>query len=283
MQLKDIMKIIQNPKPYDKGTAQMWTDPHISEQLLHMHINENSDAASRKTKNIEKTVDWLTRSLQPGAKVLDLGCGPGLYAQRLAQAGFDVTGIDFSASSIAYAKAQAKEAGLAVRYICRDYLKAGIPAGFDAAILIYCDFGVLDPEQRTRLLSGVRAALRPGGLFVFDALNKKAPRALHFGPAWEISGGGFWLDAPYACLSEKLHFPGHKAILDQHIVLPESGENKLYRFWNHYFSEADVRQMAKGFSFSLAGSACLFEKGGGPFNDDGVTFYTLRRNGAQHG
>ncbi len=185
----------------------MWTDPYISERLLEMHINNAHDIASRKSKIIELTVKWLVQSLKPGAKVLDLGCGPGLYSQRLARAGFHVVGIDFSASSIQYAKEQAKKKKLDIRYIHGDYLKVDIGGDYDAVLLIYCDFGVLAPSQREQMLRRIHAALRPAGRFVFDALNKKALNAMCFGQAWSLSDGGFWRSAPYLCLSEKMHFP----------------------------------------------------------------------------
>ena len=50
-------------------------------------------------------------------KILDLGCGPGLYASRLARLGHRVTGIDFSPASIRYARQQAEKAGLSCTYI----------------------------------------------------------------------------------------------------------------------------------------------------------------------
>ncbi len=255
----------------------MWTDPYISQQLLKLHINEAHDVASRKAKSILKTVEWLTHSLKPGAKVLDLGCGPGLYTQRLAQAGLNVTGVDFSASSIEYAKGRAKKERLDIRYILGDYLETGIGEGYDAVLLIYCDFGVLDPTQRGQLLRRIHAALRPGGCFVFDALNKNALCAMRFEKTWEMRESGFWRSAPYVCLSEKFHFPGQKATLDQHIVLCETGRSDVYRFWNHYFDKTDICRMAETHGYESVEAASLFTANGGSFNDDGVTFYTLRK------
>ena len=84
----------------------MWTDAHISKQLLDLHINPDTDTASRNEKSIEKTTAWILEQTA-GNRVLDLGCGPGLYAERLAQAGMGVTGMDFSENSIAYARQSA--------------------------------------------------------------------------------------------------------------------------------------------------------------------------------
>ncbi|BCG61136.1 class I SAM-dependent methyltransferase [Paenibacillus sp. URB8-2] len=88
----------------------MWTDDYISRQLLATHLDPMSDAASRRPEVIDATVHWIVNYLcrQDHAKeILDLGCGPGLYAQRLAKLGYSVTDIDFSKLSIEYAKQQA--------------------------------------------------------------------------------------------------------------------------------------------------------------------------------
>jgi len=83
----------QRPAPFAPGESLFWDDPHISKQMLEAHLNPNIDAASRKPETIERSVNWLTQilDLKPGASILDLGCGPGLYASRFAQAGFHLT------------------------------------------------------------------------------------------------------------------------------------------------------------------------------------------------
>ncbi|HOJ15222.1 MAG TPA: class I SAM-dependent methyltransferase, partial [Deltaproteobacteria bacterium] len=54
-------------------------------------------------------------NLTGNERILDLGCGPGLYTKRLSDAGYDVTGMDYSRRSIAYAKEHDTE----TRYIYR--------------------------------------------------------------------------------------------------------------------------------------------------------------------
>ncbi len=57
---------------------------------------------------VDKSVKWITSIAPPTQfqQLLDLGCGPGIYAERFRKAGYTVTGIDFSKSSIEYAKEQ---------------------------------------------------------------------------------------------------------------------------------------------------------------------------------
>ena len=76
----------------------LWDDEHISLQMLKAHLNPEFNGASRKLDFINKSADWITRIVRPSEfnELLDIGCGPGIYAERFAQFGYSVTGIDFS-------------------------------------------------------------------------------------------------------------------------------------------------------------------------------------------
>ena len=103
----DLERINHRPKPFQFYTAsELWTDDHTSRQMLAFHLNEDLDVASRKTSFIDKSVAWLVSrfGLDHGRRVIDFGCGPGLYTSRLAKLGAVVTGIDFSARSIRHRK-----------------------------------------------------------------------------------------------------------------------------------------------------------------------------------
>jgi len=123
MKILDIHNNAVKPKLYEKGNAVMWTDKHISKQLLDVHLNTDVDLGSRKIKTINSTVTWILKtSKKKKLNILDLGCGPGLYSEKLAQKGHNVTGVDFSANSIAYAKEEAKKKKLDIIYLKENYL-----------------------------------------------------------------------------------------------------------------------------------------------------------------
>ena len=114
---EDLEKINTRPEPFESYTAcDLWTDEHTSEQMLSFHINGDIDISSRNTVFIDRSVEWIaTRfSIRAGAKIADFGCGPGLYATKLAQRGADVTGIDFSKRSIQHAQQVADREGLSI-------------------------------------------------------------------------------------------------------------------------------------------------------------------------
>jgi len=242
MDIPTILKSSRKPPLFEKGTASMWDDDHISRHLLALHLSQDTDEASRKREAITATVNWIESYCGGSQKnILDLGCGPGLYSEMLAGHGYRVTGVDFSARSIAYAKKSAAEKGLSVEYLTKNYLDLDITGRFDIALMIYCDFDVLVPEDRTRLLDNIWRALTPGGLFIFDTLNTKAPEMMKFPlKSWEVSTNGFWRNEPYLAFFEAFHYPEANVILQQHIVCPQSGGQSVYRFWSRYYCREDL-------------------------------------------
>ncbi|MCK5029497.1 MAG: class I SAM-dependent methyltransferase [Bacteroidales bacterium] len=153
MNIKKLSKVIKQPEIYEKGDSVMWTDNHISKKLLEIHLNPEIDAASRTSRSIDKTIEFIEKYCKKSTmNILDLGCGPGIYTEQFAKKGHNVTGVDFSENSITYAKNQAEVKNLDIDYFCMDYLELNYENQFDLVILIYTDFGVLLPNERKRLL-----------------------------------------------------------------------------------------------------------------------------------
>ena len=92
--------------PWRDGVNLPWDDPLFSERMLREHLDQSHGAASRQQPELLRQVDWLWAhlDLRPGCQILDITCGPGLYAVELARRGAQVTGIDFSPASIRYAR-----------------------------------------------------------------------------------------------------------------------------------------------------------------------------------
>jgi 2-polyprenyl-6-hydroxyphenyl methylase/3-demethylubiquinone-9 3-methyltransferase len=110
--------------------------------------------------------DWT------GQTVLDLGCGGGFMAEAMAKKGAAVTGLDQARGAIAAARRHAEQEGLAID--CREGVGEDLPfadGAFD--VVVSCDAleHVADLEQ---VLDEVTRVLRPGGLFLFDTINKNA-------------------------------------------------------------------------------------------------------------
>lgn len=96
--MKNLFKYLERPALYAKSTSKFWDDEHISKGLLDAHLNPRLEAASRQHDYMDRSVEWISE-VAPSSEyksLLDLGCGPGLYAERLYQKGYQITGIDYS-------------------------------------------------------------------------------------------------------------------------------------------------------------------------------------------
>jgi 2-polyprenyl-6-hydroxyphenyl methylase/3-demethylubiquinone-9 3-methyltransferase len=112
----------------------------------------------------DRHIDWQ------GRDVLDLGCAGGFMAEALARRGAHVTGIDPAADAIDAARAHARESGLRIGYDVG--VGEALPyesASFDAVVCVDVLEHVADLNK---VLSEVARTLRPGGLFLFDTINR---------------------------------------------------------------------------------------------------------------
>jgi 2-polyprenyl-3-methyl-5-hydroxy-6-metoxy-1,4-benzoquinol methylase len=89
-----LFRLLRKPALWQRSAEPFWNDEHISKGMLEAHLNPDWDAASRKHEFIDRSVEWLSSAIPAGSKILDLGCGPGLYAKRLSDMGYDVSGMD---------------------------------------------------------------------------------------------------------------------------------------------------------------------------------------------
>ena len=128
----------------------------------------------QRAQQDESQVDFIERALElpPGARVLDLCCGWGRHAVRLAQRGYRVTGLDLSAYHIQLANQAARAAGVQAEWLRADMRDVPGRNRFDAVINCFTAFGYFDEQSEDqRVLDGVARALRPGGRFFIDTIN----------------------------------------------------------------------------------------------------------------
>ncbi|WP_303673070.1 class I SAM-dependent DNA methyltransferase [Vampirovibrio chlorellavorus] len=139
-------------------------------QLAHLYDWPGALEFARKIT--DKDLQILSEfGIQPGAHLLDLGCGTGTLALSLAQKGYQVTGIDLSAAMLA--QAQAKQAEypepMTVRWVQGDMRDFVLEAPVNAVLCHYDSLNHLSNETELRCaFLQVAQALQPDGLFLFD-------------------------------------------------------------------------------------------------------------------
>jgi SAM-dependent methyltransferase len=237
-----LKKLAVRPRPYSSMTTrELWTRPHIARQMLAYHLDQDTPLASRPIAVVETMVDWLDSELGlAGKRVCDLGCGPGLYSVRFAERGAEVTGVDFSATSIAYAQSQVSTSGAKVDYLVADYLQDDLPAGFDIVTLIYYDYCALSPADRGALLRRIRSMLNPGGCLVMDVLAEGAFAGLREQLCLEEQlMGGFWSDSDYVGIHRTWLYPEQCLSLDHYAIVEPSCHWEIFN-WLQFFSPSGL-------------------------------------------
>ncbi len=238
------------PELYAPSTGKFWDDEHISKGMLEAHLNPDLEAATRKHDFVDKSVKWIASIAQPSEyqQLLDLGCGPGLYAERFRKAGYSVTGVDFSKRSIEYAKEQTLLNKSNIKYHYQNYLTIDYIEQFDVITLIYCDYAPLSITDRLTLLKKVYQALKPNGKFIFDVFTPRMRKTESH--SWYYNeNGGFWTQKPHICLDSVYQYDGDKTELRQTIVITEATVN-CYNVWDHFFTKESLISELKPIGFS---------------------------------
>lgn len=242
--------ISKRPEPFSRYTVkELWTRPHLAQQMLTYHLSQDTDLASRRFDSIDRVVEWIDAQLDLSEKsVCDLGCGPGLYAQRFASKGARVTGVDFSTHSLDFANAQGPQA---IRYIEADYLADDLPTGFDVVTLIYTDLCALSAEKRKKLLGRMRRILNPGGHIVLDVAgigsfaNKEEMTIIE-----PNLMGGFWSATDYVGIQRVFVYPENYLSLDHYLIVQPNEAWQIYN-WTQHFSPASIEKELHNAGFKI--------------------------------
>ncbi len=251
---KELKEINSRPSPFQFYTAdELWTDEHTSKQMLEYHLNESIDVASRNRSFIERSVAWIASYFEVDNKteIADFGCGPGLYTNRLAERGAIVTGIDFSENSLNYAKQAAAEKSLNVDYVLKDYLDFETTNRFDLITMIMCDFCVLSPEQRKKMLSKFHSLLKPDGSVLLDVYSLNSFNQREESATYEWNQlNGFWSKEDYCCFVNTFKYETEKVILDKYTIIEDSQKRVVYN-WLQYYSKESLQNEFEDTGFKV--------------------------------
>ncbi len=240
----DIVNRVARPAPWSEGDNIPWNDPKFSERMLAEHLSQEHDLASRKSATIDEHVDWIFSTVLDGrpSKLLDLGCGPGLYVKRLSAKGCECVGVDFSPASIRRAREVAADEGLRCRFIHADVRDEAFGEGFDLVMMIYGQINVFSRDRATEIMTKAYAALEPGGCLLLELqAAEQIQKGGEAGPSWYTAAPGLFSDNPHLVLQENFWDEEAAASTTRFMVIDAvSGAVSGYALSNEAYTAQEV-------------------------------------------
>lgn len=168
-----------------------WWQTFFDEHFLECGFGAlKRDSALRDVRFLERVL-----ALKKRARVLDVCCGVGRHSIELASRGYRVTGVDVMKEYVEVTAARARRRKVKLTLETCDMRKLAYRNEFDAAICMWTSFGYFEREKdHIKSLRTIRRALRPGGKFVIDLINRDW-LIKNFQPyGWMERGNGYVLE-----------------------------------------------------------------------------------------
>jgi len=240
--LRPLLDRNSEPRPWRDGGKIPWHDPEFSRRVLAVHLDPDTHMASRAPDVIDAHVEWLRAliSAEEAPKdrpvhVVDLGCGPGLYALPLARAGCRVTGIDFGPAVVAHARREVERAACTelveiveadLTDLAGDLTARLAPA--DVTTFWFAEFQGFAPDDARRILAAAAAMTRPGGLFVLETMPTDL-FARDSETTWSTHPRSVFSDRPHLWLQEHHWHEDDRAEITVHWIL-DAEDGSLARY-----------------------------------------------------
>ena len=250
MNLRELYQRDPEPRPWAEGEKIPWNDPDFSRRMLREHLSQKHDAASRRTAKIKKQVKWIDNFILDGkqSRILDLGCGPGLYSVRLSALGHTYCGIDFGPASIEYAVKHATDivpVGENCSFTLGDIRTTDFGTGYDLVMLIFGEFNVFKPEDARLILQKAYTALNPGGWLLLEPQTYDAVYETGNQPAtWYSAENELFAETPHLCLMESFWDDDLSVATERFFILDvETGEIARYAASTQAYENDELLEM----------------------------------------
>jgi len=197
-----------------KRRPKEWWESYFDAQYLLEY--EPIFSAARDRADVARLIELL--ELPAGERILDVPCGQGRHAHLLAEAGFDVTGLDYSSHLLDVARKRGTSSRL--RYVRGDMraLPAKWTGRFAAVLNLFTSFGFfLDPADDVRVIHELARVLRPNGVLVWHGGSRDGVMAKFLSRDWWKSADGTMIaherefDSLSGVLTIRSHWIGKRA------------------------------------------------------------------------
>jgi len=230
----------------------IWTDDYISENLLKSHLDEKP-GASLKGKEFKDAIIWINSKIKKNSRIVDMGCGPGLYSYELGKLGHYILGIDFNKKSIEYAN-EKKVIADKTEYRYGNFLKDSIDGKFDVAMIVCCEFGALIPTEQKITLKKIHDLLEEDGVFLVNCFTEKTIRVDYKeGKNWYISNGNdFWNKEPYFLMEETKYFLQKSTVGRRYYIINQrTQEVKEFILWDQFYDKNSIKKLLEENGFEI--------------------------------
>ncbi len=148
-------------------TRQPWWEDLFNEDFMRASARVSDEHIRREVTFIEESL-----GVAAGGVVLDLGCGAGHHAVEFASRGYGVVGYDLSLYQLALAADVAQERSQKINFLQGDMREMAFEEMFDGVFCWNTTFGYFEEDKNLAVAQRVFKALRPGGMFLIDVLNR---------------------------------------------------------------------------------------------------------------
>lgn len=144
-----------------------WFKDVFTEEFLRTIPRDVERVTEREALFIQDSL-----SLQHGSRILDLACGFGRHAIALTQRKLEIVGLDLSMALLQRALQDAQRRNLSIKFVHGDMRSMNFNEIFDGCYLWQSSFGYFDDVTNFKVLKDIARALKPGGRFLIDVMNR---------------------------------------------------------------------------------------------------------------
>lgn len=257
MNLRDIITRTVPPRPWAEGDNIPWDDPAFSERMVREHLTQTHDLASRRFETIDRQVAWVHEHVLKGnpTRVLELGCGPGFYTNRLAKRGHTCVGIDFGPASIRTARERAAAQHIeGTAYRLDDVRTADFGDDYGLVMMNFGQLNVFRREEAADILRRAHDALEPGGIILLEPQRfETVEGAGKSGTSWYTVGkeGALFSDGPHLVLTENFWDDEARSTTTRfYVVDVETGEVARHAMTTEAYTEDEYRAALESAGFA---------------------------------
>ena len=247
--------MLNRPKAFEPGNLTLWTDEYIALNVLKKHLDGNVNSGSRKGSIIKKTAKWI-KDIQPDSyKILDVGCGPGLYAPLFCNLGYSYEGFDISGYQIKYAM-EHNYIPLKTHYSIADFRTWKPVNTYDTVVILYGLYSFYNREERVDFLKKIRNNLNEKGCIIIEVFTEMHYLGRKETFDWKyIKKDGFWSKTPYLELNSFQRFSDRLILIRAAVV---DYEIRVWNSWIQIFDEKMIRQelMEAGYNYFEVYGSC---------------------------